>query len=275
MAKKRKMSLQQWTDLFERLGADYPEIWAERELEGEAAELGRFVALRCLWDKVLAYPESQRGMAIEMARDFCYLLDGRPHLIPPELEHLNWGLFLVNEAGKPRKPLSGMVGSFDEVRPEGLIWGKATNVLRLREAEDADLPRVLDGLDQLTALWLGGTNVTDAGVTTLLNHPTLTVLDLSSTKVTDACVATVTQLPNLQALYLQETAITDQGVQQLSAIPGLNSLSLVATAVTDAGVAHLLGCDQLQSVMLPAGNVSEATLAALREKFPRASIRAA
>src|SRR5438132_1357652 len=109
-------ALRKLTDLFRRLGAPNPESWARSELQ-EGTQLGRFVFLRALWDAVLRYPVESRDIAIEVARDLCYLLDGPPVLIPPELTHLRWGLWLENDKG-PTQRLPVLVESFDEAKPE-------------------------------------------------------------------------------------------------------------------------------------------------------------
>jgi hypothetical protein len=257
---------------FKSLGVTDPESWARSELQEGIPQLGRAVFLRALWDAVFRYPPESRDMAIEIARDLCYLLEGPPALMPSEFKDISWGLFLRDDE-EPKKRLPGLVESFDEVKPEGHVWGSPTTVVTLRTATDSDLDRALKGLEHLEALWLGGTQVSDGALRHLRKHPTLQVLDLSGTKVTDACAAELQHLPNLNALYLADTAITDKCLAELSSFPKLNTMNLVNTAVTDAGLEHLAKRKTLDFVLLNGTKVTAKGLAKLRKKFPDTTVR--
>jgi hypothetical protein len=257
---------------FRSLGVNDPESWAQSELQEGIPQLGRAVFLRALWDAVLKYPPESRETAIEVARDLCYLVEGPPVLMPSEFSDINWGLFLRDdEEAKVRLPV--LVESFDEVKPEGHVWGSPTTVVTLRTATDSDLDRALKGLEHLEALWLGETEVSDSGLRHLRKHPTLQVLDLSGTKVTDACADELKHLPNLNALYLADTAITDKCLAELSMLPKLKTMSFANTAVTDAGLEHLAKRKTLEFVLLNGTRVTAKGLAKLRNKFPEATLR--
>ncbi len=259
------------TDLFRRLGAPDPAEWGQSEIQQGIPQLARFVFLRGLWDQVLRCPPESRETGIEVARMLCYLLDGRPALLPPEISHLNWGLFLKNDE-RPTQPLGGLVESFEDTRPEGHVWGSLTTVVTLRQATDADLGPALSGLEHLESLWLGGTAVTDQGLVSLRYHPTLRVLDLSGTAITDAGVTELSQLPNLTALYLADTCVTDRGLAVLGTLPKLNTLNLDNTAITDSGVAHLAQRETLEFVTLKGTGVSKTARAKLMHRFPEATV---
>jgi hypothetical protein len=265
-------ALKKLTARFKSLGIDDPESWARSEIQEGIPQLGRAVFLRALWDAVLKYPPESRDLAIEIARDLCYLVDGPPPLMPNEFKDLNWGLFLRSDE-QAKQRLSGLVESFDDVQPTGHAWGSPTTVVTLRKATDADLAPALKGLEHLEALWLGGTAVSDIGLRHLRRHPTLTVLDLSGTKVTDACAAELIHLPHLRALYLEDTAITDKCLAELSDFPLLDTLNLINTGVTDSGLAHLAKRKSLEFVILNGTAVTAKGLAQLRKKFPNATVR--
>jgi hypothetical protein len=257
---------------FKSLGFTDPESWARSELQEGIPQLGRAVFLRALWDTVLQYPPESRETAVEVARDLCYLLEGPPVWMPKEFNDINWGLFLrEDEEAKGRLPV--LVESFDEVKPEGHVWGSPTTVVTLRKATDSDLDRALKGLEHLEALWLGGTEVSDRGLRHLRKHPTLQVLDLSGTKVTDACAAEIKHFPSLNALYLADTAITDRCLAELSTFPKVNTMNFVNTAVTDAGLERLAKRKTLEFVLLNGTKVTAKGLAKLRKKFPDATVR--
>ena len=264
--------LQKLTKVFDRLGAADPESWARSEIEEGIPQLGRFVFLRALWDTVLRYPPESRELAIDVARELCYLLEGRPALIPPEIEDIDWGLFLRSEE-LPTQSLSGLIESFDDTRPDGHVWGEAITVVTLRDSTDSELERNLRGLDQLAALWLGGTAITDKGLLHLRRHPTLKVLDLSNTKITDAGIVELSQLPNLKALHLANTGVTDKALAEIGAFPKLDTINFENTAVTDHGIEHLVNCASLEFVLLSGTQATKIGISKLRKKFPEAVIR--
>ena len=105
--------------------------------------------------------------------------------------------------------------------------------------DDASLQNVLVIKDNVVHLDLARTNVTDAGMKTLLSFPKLTRLDLRKTKVTDKGVEVLTGLKHLTYLHLYGTEITDAGLAALGSIKTLRNLYLWETKVTDAGVAKL------------------------------------
>jgi len=76
------------------------------------------------------------------------------------------------------------------------------------ELTEADLARI-DGL------YLGVTQITDAGLKELAKLQKLEVLNLHDTKITDAGLKEVAKLQKLERLYLGSTKITDKGAAEL------------------------------------------------------------
>jgi hypothetical protein len=90
--------------------------------------------------------------------------------------------------------------------------------------------------------WLdiGGTAVTDAGLSALAPMHGLRRLHLDGTRVTDDGLARLSGLKRLEYLNLRGTAVTDKGLSALRALPRLRALYLWQTAVTP-GAAKALG----------------------------------
>ena len=90
-------------------------------------------------------------------------------------------------------------------------------------------------------LWLdvGGTGVSDRGLTEIARLPNLTRLHLQHTRVGDQGVALLAGLPRLEYLNLYGTAVTDEGLVPLASLKRLRALYVWETGVTAAGVSRL------------------------------------
>ena len=94
-------------------------------------------------------------------------------------------------------------------------------------------------LENVTALWLGGTKITDAGLKDVAKVQQLRYLYLFDTKITDAGLKDVAKLQKLIYLDLSDTQITDESIKQIAKLQQLKELNLMNTKITDAGVAEL------------------------------------
>ncbi len=126
----------------------------------------------------------------------------------------------------------------------------------------AELTR-LPNLQQLEILEIGGTQVGDAGVERLRHLTRLTTLDLGATRVTDAALPHVASLGRLKSLFLYDNSITDQGLAELARSPNLRQLEKLeigGTQVGDAGAESLRHLKQLTFLGLGRTRVTAAGL---------------
>ena len=149
------MEQHELTKLFGKLGARNPEGWARSQIEESINQLGRFLFLRQAWRLVLSPddtnwidqckkidkgPGGEIGPALNRllalgvnARDLtavarvmqwqllfgiCYLLDD-PGDIEDEVKDVAWGLFQVDEDGRPIAPIGSVHESVLETEPTG------------------------------------------------------------------------------------------------------------------------------------------------------------
>ncbi len=118
--------------------------------------------------------------------------------------------------------------------------GVVVNLSMLGERADDKALAMLDGLEHLLVdLDLGGTSVTDSGVSTLARFQRLLRLDLSKTQVTNEGVAALAALPNLATLNLYGTSVDDGAIETLASMLSLESLYLWDSGFTADGVATL------------------------------------
>jgi hypothetical protein len=105
-----------------------------------------------------------------------------------------------------------------------------------RGLDDAEL-KALDALaEQIAWLDLGGTQVTDAGVTMLLPRlVNLWRLSLDRTAITDRALLSLEKLQRLEAVNVYATQVTDAGLKPLEKLPRLRSVYAWQTQVTPQG----------------------------------------
>ena len=94
-------------------------------------------------------------------------------------------------------------------------------------------------LENVTALELYDTRITDADLKDLAKLQKLDRLWLFGTQITDVGLKDVAKLQKLTHLDLRRTKITDEGLKEVAKWQQLERLSLEITQVTEAGVGKL------------------------------------
>lgn len=106
------------------------------------------------------------------------------------------------------------------------------------ETTDSELVS-FTGLTCVGVLRLGGTQVTDAGLSRLGSLRKLRALSLDGTRITDAGLSHLSGLSDLEKLSLYFVSVTDAGLDHFTTLTRLKTLYLYGTQVTDTGVAKL------------------------------------
>ena len=83
-------------------------------------------------------------------------------------------------------------------------------------------------------------------------------LEIGGSEITDDGLSALSSMVNLERLYLQKTAVTDEGLYYLSDLTRLQYLNLYDTAVTDDGLEYLEDLKKLKSLYLWGTQVSAA-----------------
>jgi uncharacterized membrane protein/mono/diheme cytochrome c family protein len=104
---------------------------------------------------------------------------------------------------------------------------------------DGELAQLAPVAPAVQWLDLGGTSVTDAGLSALGPMRRLQRLHLDRSGVTDAGLARLSGLTRMEYLNLRGTAVSDKGLDALRALPRLRALYLWQTAVTPAAAQAL------------------------------------
>jgi Leucine-rich repeat (LRR) protein len=127
----------------------------------------------------------------------------------------------------------------------------------------------LDGLTELTSLYLNNTKVTDAGTTEIGKLKKLKNLGLIQTAVTDKGLKNLDGLTEMQGLNLFGLkGVTDEGMKSLAKMTKLQNLDIRLTPVTDKGIQELAGMKDLRLLQIGGPKITDAsakTLAGLTE----------
>jgi hypothetical protein len=181
----------------------------------------------------------------------------------------SWGGTVETETGGPQW-LRRLVGE-DRVSDFKILEQVSAIFLPRTRITDADVIH-LSGLQNLQRLILDGTAVTDAGLVHLREHANLKEFGLAHTHVTDASLSRLSGLTNLKNLDLRYTSVTDSGLAPLKNLRNLWQLSLLGTAITDAGLTHLSGMKNLRWLDLHRTAVTRSGREELRRALPDCNI---
>jgi Leucine Rich repeat len=110
-------------------------------------------------------------------------------------------------------------------------------VLPKVKAQDA-LAHVAN-LGAIRVLDMGGSDISDTGLSTVKDMSNLRRIELGGTNITDQGLARLSELTGLEYLGLEGTHISDSGLAHLKTLRNLKHLQLVSTHVGDAGMIHL------------------------------------
>ena len=136
---------------------------------------------------------------------------------------------------------------------------------------DHDLQTLIPHLqqfDKLYALGLTGTDISDEGLSYLVDFNHLARLYISGTNITDHGLQHLSGLENLEYLSLDDCNITDEGVRHLQNLKTLESLSLDGTDITDEGLKHLRSLTNLKDLSVSNTGVTDEGCAELLKAIP-------
>lgn len=125
----------------------------------------------------------------------------------------------------------------------------------------------------LSASFVNARSMTDADLTLLLPlKKQLIWLNLSRTKITDEGLKTVAQLPSLRQLHIDHTVISDNGVKSLTSLTELNYLNVVNTKISDHGLSYLSSLKKIRNIFVYQTQVTANGLKDFSTKVPDAHV---
>ena len=159
----------------------------------------------------------------------------------------------TQESAAPAEPQLPTVSAadaaaLDKIRQSGALampLAQNTNLLEVDfnlvgdKVDDSTLSQLAPADQQVFALNLAKTKITDDGLKVLEPLKNLRRLHLENTKIGDAGLAHLKDLTNLEYLNLYGTQVTDSGLSQLEGLKNLKAIYLWQTKVTPAGVENL------------------------------------
>lgn len=96
--------------------------------------------------------------------------------------------------------------------------------------------KILKKLNNVVSLHLGGTDITDKGLSHLGDLNSLQRIHLENTSITDLGLVHLKGLKNLSYLNLYQTAISDKGLKHLEGLKNLKQLFLWQSKATPDGI---------------------------------------
>ena len=97
-------------------------------------------------------------------------------------------------------------------------------------------------------------------------------LNLAGTSITNAGLAPLAKLSGLHRLHLEKTEIGDEALKHLAGLQNLEYLNLYATQVSDAGLEHLKGLENLKKLFVWQSQVTAAGSLKLKQALPELAI---
>ncbi len=113
-------------------------------------------------------------------------------------------------------------------------------------------------------LTLGHTRVTDRGLSTLTELPSLRWLDLTNLPISDEAFARFGGCRQLRQLSLENTRVTDRSLEHINRFTELEELDLSGTNVTSSGLARLQGLKDLQVLWLTRTQIDDEVIPVLQ-----------
>lgn len=211
------------------------------------------------------------GLGLDQLPDFTG--EGLEHLAGcPKLTKLQLSWTGINDAGLAKIQAIKQL-TFLDLPPYG--YSRAPEEfwkdLQPKRLTDAGLKSV-SGMANLTAFWVAGGGVTDAGVAHLAALKNLESLGFGVLpNVRGPGLAALAALPKLEGLTLTDTGVTDDGLKALAGLKQIKFLWLPRGS-TAAGLVHIAKLQQLETVVVP-GAWPAADFEAARKAFPKATVR--
>jgi Leucine-rich repeat (LRR) protein len=135
--------------------------------------------------------------------------------------------------------LSAELGAPITALSEHEPWFQCNASITGSSFDDNSLTKLSQIAPNLRWLDLGGTAVTDTGLTNLAGMQNLTRLHLERTGIGDEGLAAIKSLEQLEYLNLYGTKVSEFGLENLSELPKLRRLYLWQTQVTPEAAKHL------------------------------------
>jgi hypothetical protein len=132
--------------------------------------------------------------------------------------------------------------------------------------------KMRDRFGRVQSVYLGNTQVTNAGLVQIKGWTDIQEVSLKHTKVSDDGLVHLRGLVNLRELNIRDTQVTDAGLEHLKGLTKLDDLNLSHTQITDVGLEHLKGMKRLRSLVLYDTLVTHDGVRDLKTALPRCAI---
>ncbi len=150
----------------------------------------------------------------------------------------------------------------DRTLPQETFEVRSIDFNGIASLANDDLKR-LSVLQNIFAVVLDSTKITDAGVTHLADCRALGSIYLTRTSVSDSSLKTLGQLPNITSLYLSLTDVSSDGLAHLARSPQLRTLELNRTKIDGLAIQHIAAIKTLETLSLSYNKIHDEDLVPL------------
>jgi hypothetical protein len=168
----------------------------------------------------------------------------------------------VTDDGLRQLKQFGNLQSFNLMSP-GPVW---LNGKRLTPITDAGMAHL--DLRSVVNLSLDGLPITDAGLKSLPDLPSLRMLQLTGTKIEGPGLSRLAAFRNLESLLLNGSAVTDDGLSHLAGAKSLVVLRLDGMPLSGAGLKHVITLPRLRCLSIRGCQVPSEDVAQIFSKAP-------
>jgi len=235
------------------------------------------------FEKTLKFPHRKSigtlyVAAVDQPEEWELLSQVRGLVVTPENQPIKWE-WLEEARGSVKVPAKAKIKLKISTRGAALsslndLSCDDLHALDLSHSQVSDTALAhLSGLTGLRVLELTSTCIGDEGLKAINGLHNLQSLGMSYSRVTSSGLNFLAELKNLREIWLSGTAVDDSGLRSFAAMSLLVQLGLSSTKVTDSGLSHLAQLHNLLRVYLFNTRVSHNGAQALRTAIPGCRVK--
>ncbi|PWT98206.1 MAG: hypothetical protein C5B53_07050 [Candidatus Melainabacteria bacterium] len=216
--------------------------------------------------------------SVDQPEEWELLSQVRGLVVTPENQPIRWE-WLEEARGSVKVPGKAKIKLKISTRGAGLsplndLAGDDLHALDLSHSQVSDTSLShLAGLTGLKVLELTSTCIGDEGLKAIMGLDNLQSLGMSYSRVTSVGLKFLKDLKNLREIWLSGTAVDDSGLENFGEMSLLVQLGLSSTKVTDSGLRHLAQLHNLLRVYLFNTRVSHNGAQALKSSIPGCRVK--
>ncbi len=175
---------------------------------------------------------------------------------------------ITNQSIVMKKVLSNVLLSLMLIAPLPLLAANSVVISTIKKNGGLVLPMPGKGENWEVEFHLRGRELTDEGLSPIVDLKDVISLNLRDTKITSAGLIHLKGLVKLRRLHLERTNIGDEGIINLTGLTDLEYLNLYGTKITDKALDQLTGLKKLKQLYVWQTGVTDEGVDKLKKALP-------